>query len=104
MAMHTPASLALELGCTRLEAARFIDDIRADLQRLFYAPQAPVGEDGRPVPFFNVQVGTAASSGPGARPPWEYLGGPIVDNEQNQGVSGDAAGQSHAGQSHEEPK
>lgn len=96
MAMHTPASLALELGCSRLEAARFIDDIRADLSRLFYAPVAPVTEDGRPVPFLHLSVGGGAASRPDA-PPWMYL-------EENQEVSGDDAGQSHGGQSHEAPK
>lgn len=104
MAMHTPESLALELGCDKLEAARFIDGIRADLMRLFYAPVAPVTEDGKPVPFFAVTIGGASAAGDAAAPPWLYPGGPVLEAEQNQEVSGDAAGQSHAGQSHGEAK
>lgn len=43
-AMHTPDSLARELGCSKLEAFDRLEDLRKDLRRYMYAPRA--AEDG----------------------------------------------------------
>lgn len=101
---HTPETLARALGCTRLEAFDRLETIRKSLQPLFYANQAPVDAEGKAVPIFNLSIGGAASSGPGAKPPWLYEGGPTIDNEQNQALSAPDPVQSHDAQSHEEPK
>lgn len=96
-AMHTPETLARELGCSRLEAFDRLDRMRADLARYFYAPLAPVDDKGRPVvPFFAMQIGPAGAPGTAARPPWEY--------EQIQEVSAAPPAVSHAAQSHEGDK
>lgn len=105
---HTPETLAAALGCTRLEAFDRLEAIRKSLQPLFYAAQAPVDDQGRPVPLFNLQIGTA-SAGAGARPPWEdprgaAWGGPVIEGEQNQQVSETAADVSHGDKSHGEAK
>jgi hypothetical protein len=101
---HTPETLATAIGCSRAEAFDRLETIRRDLMRYFYAPMQPVDEQGRPVPFFNVQIGNAPAGGPGAAPPWLYAGGPVIDGEQNQGVSEPAAPVSHGSPSHGEDK
>jgi hypothetical protein len=97
---HTPETLASVLGCTRLEAFDRLETIRKSLQPLFYANQAPVDAEGKVVPVFNLTIGGAASSAPGAKPPWIYEGGP----EQNQQVIDHDAPQSHDAKSHGDDK
>lgn len=105
MAMHTPASLALELGCTKLEAAEFIDRIRADLQRMFYAPLAPVDGDGQAVrPFLAMQVNGHSVTIEGGDTPWAARERVTRETQQNQAFPASSAPQSHGPQSHEEPK
>jgi hypothetical protein len=104
---HTPASLALALGCTKLEAFDRLDRMRADLARFMYAPLAPVDAQGNPVvPFFAMQIGGAGPVAPGvSSAPWVYDGGPgIEESQQNQGVSAVPDGVSHAPVSHEDTK
>ncbi len=71
-ALHTPESLAQELGCTRLEAFREWKALQAELAPYFAARVVPTDESGNAVPFFVMQVGASASIGtPGAvSPPW----------------------------------
>lgn len=102
MAMHTPESLSMMLGCTKLEAAQHIDSIRADLQRLFYAPLAPVdGEGNAVVPQFNMLIGGATQAGAEALPPWERH---LLEMQKNPAKSTDAEPVSHDDVSHDEPK
>lgn len=101
---HSPESLAAALGCTRLEAFDRLEGIRRSLAPFFHAAQAPVDEKGNAVPFFQMTIGGAPSSAPGAQAPWIYPGGPVIDNEQNQQVSDAPALQSHGAQSHEDDK
>lgn len=104
-ALHTPESLAAYLGCTRLEAFDRLDRIRAELARLWYAPAAPVDEDGRPVPLLNVTMGDLVVGAAGGRPPWVYAGGPVVDqHEQNQALGSGAPDVSHGAVSHGDGK
>jgi hypothetical protein len=87
-AMHTPASLAAELGCTLAEAFDRLETIRRDLRPYFYAKQAPVDADGKPVPGLTVEFHgqSAPQIGPGGAPlpPWLYDQGPHAQLEQNQ--------------------
>lgn len=109
MAMHTPESLAILLGCTKLEAAQHLDGIRADLQRLFYAPLAPVDGDGNAVvPSFSMHIGGAPGAaggapGPDAKP-WDYLTLVAEKTQQIRGFSEGAEPVSHEPVSHEKPK
>jgi hypothetical protein len=97
--LHTPASMAKELDCTVLEAFGLQQRIREGLLPYLHAKLAPVGEDGRPLPLFQLIMGAGAEGVDGGDlAPW--LGDPEVrrtlehENEQNQGVSGDEADQS----------
>lgn len=91
---HSPESLAIELGCTKLEAFDRLEALRKELARYFYAPMQAVDEDGKPVPTFNLVLGDRA---PGAqRPPWEYL----EEVQQNQPLLTSAATVSHDDVSH----
>jgi hypothetical protein len=96
-AQHTPASLALELGCTRAEAWDRLEALRRDLCRYFYAPMVAVDEDGRPAPVFQMTIGGApgGSSSPDL-PPWKYL--------ENQAVDVTPRDVSHAPVSHGQAK
>lgn len=97
-AMHTPQSLAKELGCTTLEAFDRLQAIRKELLPYFYARMAPVDDTGKAVPTFNLQIGgsqVAVVAGPD-RPPWEY--------EQDQWVEEAKAQSSHDAPSHDASK
>jgi hypothetical protein len=110
---HTPQTLAAELGCSKAEAFDRLDRIRADLQRLFYAPLAPVDGAGNAVPpTFNLTIGGRQAGGPG-RLPWDYEGGPVLDaapdrpaqeSEQNQALLAEALAVSHGEVSHGDAK
>lgn len=102
VAMHTPESLSAWLGCSKFEAAQHLDGIRADLQRLFYAPLAPVDGAGNPVaPLFQMSIGGPMAGAPGpGRLPWEYAEEP----QQNQSLAPPAEAVSHADVSHGDDK
>lgn len=109
MAMHTPESLAMLLGCSKLEAAQHLDGIRADLQRLFYAPLAPVDGDGNAVvPTFHMSIGGAPGAAGAPQnadaKPWDYLELVTEKTQQIQGFSEGAEPVSHGDVSHEEGK
>lgn len=89
-AMHTPESLAIELGCTKLEAFDRLDKMWSELARYFYAQQAAVDGAGNAVaPRLTMVIG-GQSGAVGAdgrpRPPWEYLTDADGQTEQNQRV------------------
>ncbi len=73
-AMHTPETMAAELGCDKLEAFDRLEKIRADLRPYFYAKQAPVDHDGKPVPGLTVELHGQGAQLTGPRgeqlPPW----------------------------------
>jgi len=101
--LHTPASLAAELDCTLLEAFDRQQRIREALMGFIHAKVAPVGEDGRPLPMFQLIMGGAEGLDGGTVAPW--LNDPEVartlelEDERNQGVSVDAGDQSQTSQS-----
>jgi len=73
--LHSPETLATELGCSKLVAFDRLEKVRADLRLYLYPRLAPVAADGTAVvPSFNMQVvagaglDVAAASG---LPPWE---------------------------------
>ena len=90
--MHTPESLAKELGCTPLEAFKELRTMWSDMTRYFVAPMVPVDETGQAVPFFQMIFGGSAGAPLGAAgdiPPWERRdamaqgnGGQSVQNQQ----------------------
>ena len=111
MAMHSEESLAIELGCTPLEAARLLFDYRKALAPYFAAPMVPVDDAGQAVPFFQMVFGglggVAAGSG-GDIPPWERrerLGdGMGTQSVQNQQVIDAVPDVSHGDVSHGDAK
>lgn len=109
-AQHTPETLALELGCSKLEAYDRLMSLMRELRKMFYADAVPVDDDGRPVPHLIMQVGGVVVGAPGAPPPWVYPGGPeppdgfIEQNEQNQSLIARDPEGSHVAGSHGEDK
>jgi len=109
-AMHTPESLAIALGCTKLEAFDRLDKIRADLARFFYAQMAQVDGQGNAVTPRLTMVFPGQSAQPigadGApQAPWLYLEAVKNDNaevQQNQGFLASADDVSHGDVSHGE--
>lgn len=106
--IHTPETLARELGCTLLEAFDRLQGLREALLPFFYAKLAPTDQEGRPVvPQFNMVVGGHVV-GAGGTPPWmddpevaRALAARVVNAEQDQGLSEPAADVSHEGKSHD---
>lgn len=76
--MHTPDSLALELGCSKLEAFDRLVGLQKELAPYFAAKVQPTDEEGRPVPMMNFVIG-GRTVGAGDRPPWEELNGTSID-------------------------
>ena len=73
-ALHSPTSLAAELGCTREEAFGHLRGLWADLAPYFASKMVPVDDEGRPVPMFMMQFGQfGAPKEAGGQPPWDYL-------------------------------
>ena len=109
-AMHTPESLSIALGCTKLEAFDRLDKIRADLARFFYAQMAQVDGQGNAVTPRLTMVFPGQSAQPigadGApQAPWLYLEAVKNDNaevQQNQGFLASAEDVSHGELSHGE--
>lgn len=103
--LHSPESLATELGCTKLEAFDRQDKIRADLMRFVYAPLAATDGQGNAVaPVLQMFVGGRAAGADG-RPPWDYDGGPTLDQAVEKPSVSDAPGDvSYGGPSYEEDK
>ncbi|MGX9389767.1 hypothetical protein ACWX0K_10925 [Nitrobacteraceae bacterium UC4446_H13] len=102
-AMHTPESLAEELGCSKAEAFDRLERIRADLRPYFYAKQAPVDADGKPAPWLTLQVGGyggAAGLAVDGKPPWTYLDHDPQETQQNQALPQSPDGVSHGDVSH----
>jgi hypothetical protein len=109
--MHTPETLAKELGCTLLEAFDRLQDMREALLPYFYAKLAPTDQEGRPVvPQFAMFMGDRVVGSGSGRPPWmedpeveRALSARVVNSEQNQGLSDAAQDVSHADKSHDAP-
>lgn len=104
-ALHTPETLAKELGCSLLEAFDRLQGLRECLLPYFYAKLAPVDNDGRAVvPQFAMVIGGQIMGQ--ERPPWmddPDVRRAIEQQQQNQGVTGEPAQNSHAQNSHDAP-
>lgn len=96
--LHTPETLASELGCTLVEAFDRLETIRRDLRPYFYAKLAPTDQEGRPVvPVFALQIGDRII-GMGDRPPWledPEVARAIEEDKRKQALSETAANVSH---------
>lgn len=108
-AMHTPESLSIELGCTKLEAFDRIDKIRADLARYFYAQLAQVDGAGQAVAprltmVFPGQSAPQIGADGAKLAPWLYLEGVSAETQQNQPLLASPDGVSHGDVSHGEDK
>lgn len=109
--LHTPESLAAELGCTKGEAFDRLERIRADLRRFFYAPMAAVDADGNvPVPQFTMvnapgaQVGVVVGGGMPWEGPWSGYDAPASETQQNQALPASPTPVSHGEVSHKTAK
>lgn len=105
-AMHTPDSLAIVLGCSKAEAFDRLERLRADLRPYFYAKQAPVDTDGKPVPGLTMtvvgQVGVTVGADGAELPPWLHHQGDPTAHEQNQRLIEASPVVSHGDVSHGE--
>jgi hypothetical protein len=103
-AMHTPETLAIELGCTKLEAFDRLDRMWSELSKYFYAQLAQVDGKGNAVaPTLNMIIGgqPAQIQRDGTiRPPWLY----IEETPQNQALRAPAESAPHGEVSHGEDK
>lgn len=103
--LHTPETLAAELGCSKLEAFDRLDAIRESLQRLYYAPLAPVDDQGNAVvPRFDLTIGGAGGPQKPDAAPWDYLDLLAQKPQQNQALPQSADDVSHDDVSHDEAK
>jgi len=97
--LHTPQTLAKELGCTILEAFDRQQRAREAVMPFLHAKVAPTDASGRAVPFFQLILGALEEAGAGDRAPW--LADPEIrkaiehETERNQGVSEAGAPVSH---------
>lgn len=107
-AMLSPAALAAELGCTKLEAFDRLKALWAELNAVLGLPRlAPTDDKGQVVPWLNLMLGGSGAGGeaPGVAP-WAYLDAVKVADpqpQQNQALSEGAEAMSHDGLSHGEP-
>lgn len=104
-AMHTPETLAIELGCSKLEAFDRLDRMWSELARYFYAQMAQVDGLGNAVTprltmVFPGQSAPAIGPDGSARAPWLY----IEQREENQPLAEPALDVSHSDVSHREDK
>lgn len=101
--LHTPTTLAAELGCTRLEAMRELRMIWEALAPFFAGKVGFIDEDGRPAPMLVMQVGAQATVLGGVAP-WTVRERLVSGVEENQGVTVEATAVSHGLISHGPPK
>lgn len=100
-ALHTPETLSIVLGCTKLEAFDRIDKIRADLAGYFYAKQAQVDGQGNAVTprltmVFPGQSAPQIGADGAPQAPWLY----IEETQQNKPLLETPEGVSHGDVSH----
>ena len=82
--LHSPATLAAELGCSKLEAFDRLERIRADLRPFMYARLAPIDASGAAVPPTFAMVFASSRSSPAigaGEAPW------LEDFKQNGALS-----------------
>lgn len=108
--MHTPESLASELGCTKYEAFRELRAMWEHLSLHLHSRVAPTDDKGNVAPLINLSFGAGvAGTDPDASgiPGWMTDGldpSPIEDAapiEENQSLSEDEPEKSHDEKSHE---
>lgn len=108
-AMHTPETLAIVLGCSKLEAFDRLEKLWADLSGYFYAKQAQVDGQGNAVTprltmVFPGQIAPANDASGAPRAPWLYIEGSNAEVQQNQGFLASPDDVSHGDVSHEAGK
>jgi len=108
-AMHTPESLAIELGCTKLEAFDRLLKLWGELERYFYAQMAQVDGQGNAVTprltmVFPGQSAPAVAADGTLRPPWLYIEGENAETQQNQALLASPDGVPHGHVPHGEDK
>jgi hypothetical protein len=105
--LHTPSSFAQELSCTPLEAFRLQQAIREGIMPYMHSKLAPVGEDGRALPLFQLIMGGAEEADAAASAPWlhdpEVVRTLEAEDQRNQGVSEPDRPQSQTSQSQNVP-
>lgn len=105
--LHTPASLAKELDCELLEAFRLQQAIREGIMPYMHSKLAPVGEDGRALPLFQLIMGGAEELDQASLAPWlhdpEIVRTLEAEDQRNQGVSDADRPQSQTPQSQKAP-
>jgi len=101
--LHTPASLAKELDCELLEAFRLQQAIREGIMPYMHSKLAPVGEDGRALPLFQLIMGGVEEADQASLAPWlhdpEVVRTLEAEDQRNQGVSEGDRSQSQTSQS-----
>jgi hypothetical protein len=105
--MHTPESLSIELGCTKLEALTFLDKLWADLARYVHAQMAQVDSAGNAVTprltmVFPGQSAPAIGADGAPRAPWLYIEGTNAEPQQNQALLASTEGVSHGDVPHDD--
>jgi hypothetical protein len=108
-AMHTPETLAIELGCSKLEAFDRLEKLWADLSRYFYAQQAQVDGQGNSVAprltmVFPGQIAPANDPSGAPQAPWLYIEGENAETQQKQALLAAPGDVSHGDVSHEADK
>lgn len=104
--MHTPETLAAELGCSKADAFDRLVRLWSELAPYLHSRMAPSDGTGAVAPMLNIQLGGGAPGAPRGPdvPPWIYDGVAQdleAEGEQNQGVSGSAPDASHGNASHD---
>jgi hypothetical protein len=108
-AMHTPETLAIELGCSKLEAFDRLEKLWADLSTYFYSRQAQVDAQGNAVAprltmVFPGQVAPANDVDGRPAAPWDYIKVINAETQQNQPLLASPGTVSHSERSHGEDK
>jgi hypothetical protein len=104
--LHTPETLATELGCTKLEAFDRLDRINAEMRKLFYADAPMLDDEGKPLPAFQLTIGgqnvavQVNADGSKARvAPWETDPEVQANRQRNQPLTIEAGAKSQSAKS-----
>ena len=82
---HTPETLALELGCSKLEAFDRLTSLWKEIAPYLHGKAVPTDDKGQAVPLVMMQFGDQTNAAGPSRPPWEAmvnLNGEVVDLQQ----------------------
>jgi hypothetical protein len=97
-ALMPPDLLAQELGCSVIEAFREWRSLQEALAPYLFGKAVPIDDEGKPVPFLQMNVGGVLVAPGGDRePPWVTA---LREMQQNQGFLEPPKDVSHADMSH----